>query len=411
MENPWIILSLALIYGCLYLGSNWVLMYLKYKNKLKDDPKPTIYPSVSVIIPAYNAEKTIAQCIESVLALKYPKKIQTIVIDDGSADSTGKIAKKYPVDYIWVKHGGKSHAMNVGIKKTKGELVATLDSDSFVTPDTLLKMVGYLEQPDTAAVIPVIKIYNNGRMLEKLQNIEYLYGAFLRKLFTFLNSLFVVPGPFSLFKKGIFKKLGGFDENNLTEDMEMGLRILDAGYQIQSSLNAEVYTVAPDRLKNLINQRIRWYIGNLRNIITYRHVLFKLNDLSMVLITSIFSIIILLLAMVLLTRGSLIFANTYLNLGKGYLSLGPGLDFAMEKFFSFEYSFNILNFYLPGVIFTLIFLVLMALCLSLCFSAVNEKFKLGPEHLLYATVYSVLLGVMWATSLLKELVNKVRGDS
>ena len=411
MENIWITISLALIYGCLYLGSNWILMYLKHGRNLKKDPKPTRYPSVSVIIPAYNSEGTIAKSIESVLNLKYPKKIQVLVVDDGSTDKTERIAKSYPVEYMKVKHGGKSRAMNKGLKKLKGELVATLDSDSFVTPDALINMIGYLENSNTAAVIPVIKLYNRGKLLEKLQHIEYIYAAFLRKLFTFFNCLFVVPGPFSLFKRKVFDELGGFDEKNLTEDMEMGLRILDAGYKIESSLNADVYTIAPNKLNDLMKQRVRWYIGNLRNISAYRHVVFRLDDLSMVLITSLVSVVILLLSMLLIGRTALIYANTYFNLGKGYLSLGPSLDFTIERLLSFDYSFNLLSFYLPGAVFTLAFLSVLVLFFLVGFRSVEEDINFGIEHIFYATLYNMLLGIMWANSLFKELVNKVRGET
>jgi cellulose synthase/poly-beta-1,6-N-acetylglucosamine synthase-like glycosyltransferase len=385
-------------------------MYLKHGKKVKKDPKPTRFPTVSVLIPAYNSEKTIAQCIESVLNLNYPKKIQVLVVDDGSTDNTGKIAKKYPIKYLRVKHGGKSRAMNKGLKKIKSELVATLDSDSFVSSDALIKMIGYLEDPNTAAVIPAIKIHNTNKMLERLQNIEYIYAAFLRKLFTFFNALFVVPGPFSVFKRKVFEELGDFDEDNLTEDMEMGLRILDAGYQIHSSLNAEVHTVAPEGVLDLMKQRFRWYIGNLRNISAYRHIIPKLNDLSMVLIMSLVSVAVLILAMVLAGRVTLVLVNEYFNLGKGYISLGPSLDFLTERMVSLEYSFNLLDFYLPGMVFTLIFFTSMGLCFILCYRSVDEELKPGIDHLLYATVYNVLLGVMWVGSFLKEFINKIKGE-
>jgi cellulose synthase/poly-beta-1,6-N-acetylglucosamine synthase-like glycosyltransferase len=81
-----------------------------------------------------------------------------------------------------------------------------------------------------------------------------------------LNGIHVTPGPFSAYRKEFFEKHGYFDENNLTEDIEIALRIQKNHYKIENSINAPVYTVAPNNFMALLKQRMRWYYGFVKNI-------------------------------------------------------------------------------------------------------------------------------------------------
>lgn len=98
--------------------------------------------SVSVIIPAYNAEKTIAKSIESVLNQKL-KGIEIIVVNDGSTDKTYEVAKRYEnsnVEVLNKENGGVSTARNAGIDAADGEYIAFLDSDDYYDTDAITKM-------------------------------------------------------------------------------------------------------------------------------------------------------------------------------------------------------------------------------------------------------------------------------
>ncbi|PJA94745.1 hypothetical protein CO130_02855, partial [Candidatus Jorgensenbacteria bacterium CG_4_9_14_3_um_filter_38_10] len=88
-------------------------------------------PLVSIIIPAYNAEKYIQRALESALAQTY-KDIEIIVIDDGSTDKTAEIIKTYQdprIIYFFQKNQGQGPARNNGIKKSQGEYITFLDAD------------------------------------------------------------------------------------------------------------------------------------------------------------------------------------------------------------------------------------------------------------------------------------------
>ena len=103
----------------------------------------TTWPTVSVVVCAYNAGDTIRDCLTSLQALTYPR-VETIVVDDGSRDDTAAIAATFPgVRLVSVPNGGLSAARNVGLAHATGEIVAYTDADVRVDPDWLT----YLVQP------------------------------------------------------------------------------------------------------------------------------------------------------------------------------------------------------------------------------------------------------------------------
>jgi len=229
---------------------------------------------VSVIVPAYNEGKYISDSLTSILAIDYPKdKLDIIVVDDGSTDSTYESAKKFECQSLRVftkKNGGKGSALNFGIGKAKGELIATMDADSYLTKNVLLELIPHFTDEGVMAVTPAVKIKQSNSWLKEFQRIEYLMILFSRKLLSFIDSVPVTPGPFSMFRASVLEKIGGFDEHNLVEDQEIALRIQANNYKIKSSMTAEVYTEPPDTVSSLLRQRVRWQRGGVRNYWKYK---------------------------------------------------------------------------------------------------------------------------------------------
>jgi cellulose synthase/poly-beta-1,6-N-acetylglucosamine synthase-like glycosyltransferase len=270
-----LIISYVIAFVSLFLLNFFIVLYLKHREEYLGRPPDSGWrPRVSIIIPAYNEGKYIGACLETVRALDYPPgKLEIIVVDDGSTDDTLATAKSFEGSGLLVftkKNGGKAAALNFGLKKATGELVATMDADSYLTPRTLLEMVPYFSEPDVMAVTPSVKIRPGGSWLSEMQHIEYLTVLFARKLMSFVDCVPVTPGPFSLFRASLFGKIGGFDEKNIMEDQEMALRIQSRNLKIRSSLAAEVYTEPPDKVSDLLRQRVRWQRGGLRNFWNYR---------------------------------------------------------------------------------------------------------------------------------------------
>lgn len=229
-------------------------------------------PSVAVIVPCWNEAATIGATCDSLLALEYPKeKLEIILVDDGSTDATpsamARFAEHPQVSILRKENGGKHTALNAGIALTQAEFVGCLDADSFVEPDTLLEVIPSFDDPKVAAVTSAMSVHKPGNLIQHMQNAEYIFGITFRHAVACVNGLYVTPGPFSFYRSSIFEKLGGFRYGHQTEDMEMALRIQQAGYAIENAPRARVYTKTPATLRGLLKQRARWTSGFLRNIL------------------------------------------------------------------------------------------------------------------------------------------------
>lgn len=241
---------------------------------------PKKFPIVTIIVPVWNEERTLAGTVRSLLALDYPKdKLDIIIVDDGSTDGTRQIANTFKghaqVRVFHKENGGKHTAVNLGISRAKGELIGCLDADSFVDRNALLEIVRCFEDERIMSVTPAIRVHTPGNILQKVQRVEYNMGIFLRKMFGSMNAIHVTPGPFSIFRKKVFDDLGEYRRAHNTEDMEMALRMHKNHYPIANAYTAYVYTVTPRTVKGLYKQRLRWVYGFLANVIDYRTMVFN----------------------------------------------------------------------------------------------------------------------------------------
>lgn len=238
------------------------------------------YPSITVIVPCFNEAETVVGTIESLKRLNYPQdKIVIMAVDDGSTDDTWSYLERYANDPQVLIHrkenGGKHTVVNFGIARASTDLVSCLDADSFVHPDALVRMLPYFADPETVAVTPAIKIRTPQNMLEYMQYAEYNIGIFLRKMYSTFNAIHVTPGPFSVFRRSVFERVGPFRAAHNTEDLEFALRLHDHNLKIENSHTSFVYTKPPRTVKALVRQRVRWTTGFLLNVKDYRHLLFS----------------------------------------------------------------------------------------------------------------------------------------
>lgn len=271
----------------LYFSIFWFLVFLS--SDLSIDRKRRIklsnYPFVSIVVPAYNEEATVIPTIKSVIDLDYPdNRYEIIVVNDGSIDSTLKKVKQFKSQcsfknfkVIDQQNQGKATAMNNALKDIRGVFFACLDADSFVEPLTLKKMLDVYEQsknPSLSIVTPFMKIKKPDTLVHKLQYLEYLVSMFVARLMSFIDCLYVAPGPFSLYRTQVIRNLGGFDPSTLTEDQEIAYRVQAHNLQIKQCPDGYVYTVGPPTFKGLYNQRNRWFKGGLQNLWKYRKMVF-----------------------------------------------------------------------------------------------------------------------------------------
>ncbi len=233
--------------------------------------------STAIIIPCLNEENTVEATVESLLALEYPKeKLSIILVDDGSTDNTINVMRRYkdnPCITIHKKENGASNtgkytALNTGIKIAGDvDLIGCLDADSFVEPDALRIAVESFNNPKVMATTSAMSVHMPSTIIQHMQYAEYVIGITIRHILASVNSLYVTPGPFSLYRSQVFKEIGYFSHGYQTEDMEMALRMQKAHMLIENSPRARVYTKAPSTINALIKQRVRWTSGFLRNML------------------------------------------------------------------------------------------------------------------------------------------------
>src|SRR3989338_8894971 len=266
----------------LYFAVFWLTILITKKGHYPMK-KLISYPKVSIVIPAYNEEKCIEKTLNVVMDLDYPlKKLEIIVVNDGSTDNTDSIVKRVVrsnpavnIRLITQKNKGKGAALNNGLNNCNSNYFVCLDADSFVERNALKKMLPYFVNDTVAAVLPTLKVYKPRNVLQKLQWYEYLINMFYKELMGKLDCIHVTPGPFSVYSAKILKKLNGFDENNMTEDLEMAFRLQLNHYKIVQLLDTEVKTIVPETFKDLYKQRNRWFKGATLNAINYRKALFN----------------------------------------------------------------------------------------------------------------------------------------
>ena len=403
-----------LVYAIAYFGFFMAFFFiLSYEPKLVGkDPKPKRFPYVSIIIPAYNEEKVIGKTINSVLKLDYPKdKYEIIVVDDGSTDKTFKVAKRFtrikkPKVKVFKKpNGGVASAKNYGIKKAKGEIIVTLDADSFASEKALKKMVGYFDDKRVMAVTASLNVYNTKSFLEKLQWAEYMTGIFLRKVFANVDAVHVIPGPFSAFRKEFFERYGGFDENNVTEDTEIAMRIQSKGYKIENSITASIYTVVPNRFVDLLKQRIRWYYGFVKNSLKYKRLLSprKYGDLGLLILPSAFLSVLFAIVSSLIFFRSLfqgIAASIKRFQTVGYAALNQIFKIKLEyiKEGLFQYLTNPLIFFIIiGVFFCLLWIIRAK-------QGAEEKRSMKSAFLYFFLTYGFFYAFWWITMFIYKFV-------
>ena len=273
----WVLLiSLSLVFYYNFLTIPLAIYHKRLEIKKGD--KLACFPSLTVLIPAYNEEKVLRRTIETVLEATYHDK-EIIVIDDGSTDNTYQIARcfyKQGVKVIRRPNGGKAVALNHGLRFARGEVVVVVDADSMVGKHALLEIVQPFVDPAVAAVAGNIKVINRMNWLTKCQALEYIASINLyRRALDVFGSVTVVPGAIGAYRREVLESGGYYDSDTLVEDFDVTVKALKTGKIIQASTRAISYTEAPQTLRDIIKQRQRWYRGNFQAMWKHRDAVFN----------------------------------------------------------------------------------------------------------------------------------------
>ncbi|QGS68452.1 glycosyltransferase [Oceanobacillus sp. 143] len=160
---------------------------------------------------------------------------------------------------------GKASAINLGIRKAKGDIIVAIDADTTVSPDSISMLIRHFSDEKIAAVSGNIRVGNKKNLLTSWQHIEYVTGFNLEKrAFATLNCVPVVPGALGAWRKQVVEELDYFTDDTLAEDTDMTLKIIRQGYKVVIDEQAYAYTEAPETIRDFLKQRFRWTFGTLQ---------------------------------------------------------------------------------------------------------------------------------------------------
>ena len=268
-------------------------------------------PAISVLVPAYNEQAGISASIRSMLQLAY-SDFEIVVINDGSKDKTLEVLTRafalepFPEAYhqrletqpiraiyrstlhanlrvIDKKNGGKADSLNAGINLARHPLFCGVDADSILEPDSLQRVVRpFLRDWRVVATGGTVRVANGCEIQEGFlsnvrlprniwalfQVVEYLRAFLFGRLgWSQLNAMLIISGAFGLFKTSVVIAAGGYRPKTIGEDMELVVRmhrmLRDQGvdYRVEFVPEPVCWTEAPEDMKTLRNQRIRWQRG------------------------------------------------------------------------------------------------------------------------------------------------------
>ncbi len=278
LANGWIAYALYLYFGVFLIGSLLpFLLFLGWRSLPRGRNEMLVPPPfVSLIIPAFNEETSIAKCLAAACALEYPA-YEIIVVNDGSTDLTMPIIERHPVTFVQVRRNrGKAAAVNAGLRIAKGNIIAFSDSDSWLHPQALTHLVSRFNDLRITAAAGTVVVARAHSLLTRWQKIEYLFGQFIVKLAQNGSGapVTICPGPVCAYRREFLEEIGGFTDRTLTEDFDLTLAAIRTGAMVWYEPRAIAYTEPPTRWPALIRQRLRWSRGNFQGLLLYRDLLF-----------------------------------------------------------------------------------------------------------------------------------------
>jgi len=227
----------------------------------------------SIIVPAKNEGKVLPRLLDRLVNMEYDRsKYDITVIQDSSTDDTEEQCRRYELKYDNVKCvtlppsnkvNGKSRALNYALMTTKGDIVGIFDADSVPKLDVLSIVAPKFYDPKVGAVqgklVPINVRESLTARFASLEELLYEYSIAGRARM----GLFVpLEGTCSFIRKDVLSMVGGWNEETLTEDLDLSLKLHSLGYKVLYSPSALTWREVPVRFRVLWKQRIRWYRGH-----------------------------------------------------------------------------------------------------------------------------------------------------
>lgn len=263
-----------------------MLRTIRYRRIL-----PAYKPKVSVVIPAWNEEVGILTTVRSLLKNTY-ENLEIIIVNDGSTDNSDALIRAFIAEYEarvagrefskkivyhYKENGGKGNALNAGILLSTGDIIMSIDADCIVTRNAVRNFVRCFVDPTVMAAVGNVKIGNTKTILGTIQYLEFLFSFYFKRADSVLNTIYIIGGAAGAFRREVFDKIGLYNPKNITEDIELSVRIQAAGMRIVYAEDAVVYTEGAVDLQGLMRQRLRWKRGRFETFRDHKYLFFSPN--------------------------------------------------------------------------------------------------------------------------------------
>lgn len=267
-------------------------MQIAYKHRIRKQVKNPVEknynykPFVSILVPAHNEEKVIADTIENLLKIQYPN-YELIIIDDRSTDNTadvlGEICKKHSqLKYFSREKNafpGKSAVLNDALKIAKGEAILVFDADARVQPDFLNELMPALE-PEQVGAVQARKVIINREtnFLTRCQDNEMAIDTHFQVGRDAVKGAVELRGNGELIKRKALEDVGGWNIYTITDDLDLSTKLQIKGWDVRFCPEVCVYEEGVLEYIPLLRQRRRWIEGSIRRYLEYfTDVLFSKN--------------------------------------------------------------------------------------------------------------------------------------
>ncbi|MBI1929025.1 glycosyltransferase family 2 protein [Candidatus Poribacteria bacterium] len=222
-----------------------------------------IYPTVSLIIPAYNEHEIIRDKIKNSLSLDYPAdKLEIVVASDGSTDGTDNILREYDgrgiTAHYFSPRSGKMGALNKTLSRVASEIVVFSDANTMYRPDTIQKLVRNFHDSTVGAVSGQVILMNTHVSFGHSENLYYRYERYLQKKETALGSMLGADGAMYAIRRKLFSPP---PNDTILDDFVIAMGAVRAGYRIVYEPEAIGDEETSPNLKSEFNRKSRIVAG------------------------------------------------------------------------------------------------------------------------------------------------------
>lgn len=283
-------IAFLIVFMSLYMLYMYVAIKHQRRKLRKNPPQECFYkPFVSIMIPCHNEEEVIEETVKNMLKIDYDR-YEIILIDDRSKDTTPEIiqrlhGKDEKIKILLRQEGdfpGKSAVLNDGMKLAMGDAILVFDADARVEADFIKKMVVKLEDKDVGAVQARKNIINaKQNFLTACQYNEYVMDTHLQIGRDAVRGAVELRGNGEMIKREALLDINGWNNETITDDLDMSTRLHIKGWDIRFCPDAVVYEEGVITFPALVKQRRRWVEGSIRRYLEYAKDVLFTKDMNL----------------------------------------------------------------------------------------------------------------------------------